>query len=102
MVEMASRATRKLADDLNEKKVLSSDCTILFARLERDIDAYVKGAASVGTGGLSGIGNRPMPVAKSRRESRFKAVVNYVGGLLASRRVFCWLPFAFFCSWLTN
>ena len=32
----------------------------------------------------------------------FKTVVNYVGGLLASRRVFCWLPFAFFCSWSTN
>ena len=32
----------------------------------------------------------------------FKAVVNYVGGLLASRRVFCWLPFALFCSWSTN
>ena len=28
-----------------------------------------------------------------------KAVVKYVGGLLASRHVFCWLPFAFFCSW---
>ena len=28
----------------------------------------------------------------------FKAVVNTVGGLLASRRVFCWLPFVFFCS----
>ena len=27
-----------------------------------------------------------------------KAVVNTVGGLLASRRVFCWLPFVFFCS----
>ena len=25
-----------------------------------------------------------------------KAVVNTVGGLLASRRVFCWLPFVFF------
>ena len=28
----------------------------------------------------------------------FKAVVNTVGGLLASGRVFCWLPFVFFCS----
>ena len=28
-----------------------------------------------------------------------EAVVKYVGGLLASRRVFCWLPYAFFCSW---
>ena len=26
----------------------------------------------------------------------FKAVVNTVGGLMASRRVFCWLPFVFF------
>ena len=32
----------------------------------------------------------------------FKAVVNYVGGLLASGRVFCWLPFAFFFSWSTK
>ena len=32
----------------------------------------------------------------------FKAVVNTVGGLLASRRVFCRLPLAFFCSWSTN
>ena len=72
MVEMGSRAARKLADNLDEKKVLSSDCAILFARLERDIDAYVKGAASVSTGGLSGIGNPSMPVTKRRRESRFK------------------------------
>ena len=72
MVEIASRAAGKLADDLDEKKVLSSDCAIFFAGLERDIDAYVKGAASMGTGGLSGIGNPPMPLTKSRRESRFK------------------------------
>ena len=51
MVETASKAARKLADNLDEKKVLSSDCTIFFASLERDIDAHVKGAASVGTGG---------------------------------------------------
>ena len=30
--------------------------------------------------------------------STVKAVVNTVGGLLAPRRVFCWLPFVFFCS----
>ena len=72
---MAPRTARKLADNLDEKKVLSSDCTIFFARLERDIDAYVKGAASVSTGGLSGIGNPPMPVTKSRRESRFKTAL---------------------------
>ena len=30
-----------------------------------------------------------------------KAVVNTVGGLLASRRVFCWLPFVFLCSYPT-
>ena len=52
--------------------MLTRDCTICFATLNRDIDAYVKGAASVGSGGLSGIGNLPMPVTKSRRESRFK------------------------------
>ena len=31
-----------------------------------------------------------------------KAVVNTVGGLLASRRVFCWLPLGVFCSYSTN
>ena len=31
-------------------------------------------------------------------DTSVKAVVNTVGGLLASRRVFCWLPFVFFCS----
>ena len=72
LVEMASRGARTLVDSLDKKKVLSSDCTIFFAMLNRDIDAYVKGAASVGTGGLSGIGNPTMPVTKSRRESRFK------------------------------
>ena len=71
MVEVASRAARKLADNPDEKKVLSSDCTIFFAELEPDIDAYVKGTVSV-TEGLSGIGDPPMPVTKSRRESRFK------------------------------
>ena len=72
VAEMASRAARKFTDNLDEKKVLPSDSTILFARLERDIDGYVKGAASVSTGGLSGKGNPPMPATKSRRESRFK------------------------------
>ena len=32
----------------------------------------------------------------------FKAVVNTVGGLLASRRVFYWLSLLFFCSYSTN
>ena len=72
LIEMASRGARTLVDNLDEKKVLSSDCTICFPTLNRDIDAYVKGAASVGLGRLSGIGNPTMPVAKSRRESRFK------------------------------
>ena len=54
LVEMASRVARKLADNLDEKKVLSSDCTIFFARFERDIDAYIKGEASVGAGGFPG------------------------------------------------
>ena len=31
-----------------------------------------------------------------------KAVVNTVGGLLASRRVFSWLPLFFFCSYSTD
>ena len=69
---MASRGARTLVDNLDEKKVISSDCTICFATLNRDIEAYVKGAASVDSGGLSGIGNLPMPVTKSRSESRFK------------------------------
>ena len=70
---------RKLADNLalDEKKVLSSDCTVVFARLERDIDAYAKKAASVGTVGLSGIGDPPMPATKSRGERRFK---DFMGG----------------------
>ena len=37
-----------------------------------DIDAYVMGTASVGTGGLSGIGNPPIPITESRRESIFR------------------------------
>ena len=72
LIEMASRRARTLVDNLDGKQVLSSDFTIVFATLNRDIDAYVKGAASVGTGGLSGIVNPSMPVNKSRRESRFK------------------------------
>ena len=72
LIEMASRGARTLVDNPDDKKVLSSDCTICFATLNRDIDAYVKGAASVGSGGLSGIGNPSMTVTKSRRESRFK------------------------------
>ena len=72
LIEMASRGARTLVDNLDEIKVRSSDCTNLFATLNRDIDAYVKGAASVGTGGLSRMGNPPMPATKSRREIRFK------------------------------
>ena len=52
LIGMASRGARTLVDNLDEKKVLSNDCTIFFATLNRDIDTYVKGAASVGTGGL--------------------------------------------------
>ena len=38
-----------------------------------------------------------------RKTVQLRLIANYVvGGLLASRRVFCWLPFAFFCSWSTN
>ncbi|CAN0416221.1 unnamed protein product [Ascophyllum nodosum] len=51
LIEMASSGARTLVDNIDEKKVLWSDCTIFFATLNRDIDAYVKGAASVGTGG---------------------------------------------------
>ena len=54
MVEMASRAARKLADTPDERKVLSSDCIIFLARFERGIDAYVKGALSVGRRGFPG------------------------------------------------
>ena len=36
------------------------------------------------------------------RQRGIKAVVNTVGGLLASRRVFRWLPLGFFCSYSTN
>ena len=34
--------------------------------------------------------------------SHLKTVVNIVGGLLASRRVFSWLPLFFFCSYSTD
>ena len=36
LIEMASRGARTLVDNLDEKKVLSSDCTICFATLNRD------------------------------------------------------------------
>ena len=36
------------------------------------------------------------------RNFLIKAVVNTVGGLLPSRRDFCWLPLLFFCSYSTN
>ena len=71
-IDMASSGARTLVDNIDEKKVLSSDCTNLFATLNRDLDAYFKGAASVGSGGLSGIGNPQMFAIKSRRESRFE------------------------------
>ena len=71
-VEMASRAARKLADNLDEKKVFSSDCINFFARLECDIGACVKRAAFVGTESLSGIGNRPMSVTKIRWGIRYR------------------------------
>ena len=65
MVETASRAAGKIVRNLDEKKVLSSDCTNCFDRLERDIDVYVKGAASVEPGTLSRIGNPTVPVTWS-------------------------------------
>ena len=69
MVEMATRAARKLADNPDEKMCYDIERLHHFlSRLERDIDAYAKQAISVGTGCLCGIGNRPMPVIKSRKE----------------------------------
>ena len=41
---------------------------------------------------------RPPSVIVSTHTSAFKTVVKYVGGLFASRRVFCWLPFDFFVA----
>ena len=54
LIEMAFRGARTLFDNVDEKKVLSSDCSICFATLNRDTDTYVKGAASVGSGGFPG------------------------------------------------
>ena len=51
LTKMASRGARTFVDNLDKRKVLSSDCTNLFATLNRDLDAYFKGAASVGSGG---------------------------------------------------
>ena len=45
--------------------MLSSDCTIFFARLEGDIDAYVRGAVSLGTEELSGTGNPSLRAGES-------------------------------------
>ena len=41
LLEMASRGARTLVDNPDEKKVLSSNCTICFATLNHDIDAYL-------------------------------------------------------------
>ena len=51
LTKMASRGARTFVDNLDKRKVLSSDCTNLFATLNRDLDAYFKRAASVGSGG---------------------------------------------------
>ena len=75
LIEMASRGARTLVDNLDEKKVLSSDCTICFATLNRDIDAYVKGAASVGLGELSGVGNPPMPSLRAVERADLKTTL---------------------------
>ena len=37
LIEMASRGARTLVDNRDEKKMLSSDCTIFFATLNRAI-----------------------------------------------------------------
>ena len=44
----------------------------------------------------------PEICSKAVWPAHLKAVVNTVGGLLASRRVFSWLPLFFFCSYSTN
>ena len=45
---------------------------------------------------------KKMIVARPLVLKGLKAVVNTVGGLLASRRVFLWLPLGGFCSYSTN
>ena len=61
-----------------------------FAWHERALSAAAWGAAS------GGVNSKPTTHVS---ENHVKAVVNTVGGLLASRRVFCWLPLFFFCSY---
>ena len=41
-------------------------------------------------------------IRKEPIKAKFKAVVNTVRGLLASRRVFSWLPLVFFCSYSSD
>ena len=73
MVEMAARAARKLADNLDEKMCYDIERLHDFlSRLERDIDAYAKQAISVGTGCLCGIGNWPMPPLRAERRLYIK------------------------------
>ena len=75
LIEMASRGARTLIDS-HEKKVLSSDCSIFFATLNGDIDAYVKRAASsVGTGGFPGLATRRCPLLRAVERADLKTAL---------------------------
>ena len=51
---------------------------------------------------MQALKNKSKYIKMPNKWRTIKAVVNIEGGLLASRRVFSWLPLGFFCSYSTD
>ena len=91
-MEISSRCVRKFVDKFDRNNS-SPDDQAIFARLERDVDAFIVGGRRVGGSddraliagmGSPPIGNPPIAPRKIRKQSRVRTVSR--GGLLEKRK----------------
>ena len=92
LMEISSRCVRKFIDKFDRNNS-SPDDQAIFARLERDVDAFIVGGRRVGrsddralVAGMRSppIGNPPIAPRKIRKQSRVRTVSR--GGLLEKRK----------------
>lgn len=72
-VECATRCARKLIDCRRTTKTSPpTDVEGFFTDFERLVDAYIQRSTSNDPYGVGGMRNPPLPIVKSRRETRIK------------------------------
>lgn len=72
MVDIATKAARKMAENFDGQSGSYEQSMELFRRLQRDVDSQVTGPVTFGPNCVAGIGNPPLANTRSRKESRHK------------------------------